>query len=125
MIETQVTRKGTVVGSIQFDNPPVRVVTVPGKRLDIRHIDAFRREIEDVFVPDNQVVFDFSGVDKLDSAAIGDILTMKQELESRGRHLKMAGVGDRIYRMFEMLRIHEIFEIYDTVEEAVGSYTYP
>ena len=107
MIETQVTRKGTVVGSIQFDNPPVRVVTVPGKRLDIRHIDAFRREIEDVFVPDNQVVFDFSGVD------------------NRGRHLKMAGVGDRIYRMFEMLRIHEIFEIYDTVEEAVGSYTYP
>ncbi len=125
MIETQVTRQGMVVGSIQLDNPPVRVVTVPGRRLDIQHIDAFRCAIEDVFVPDAQVVFDFSGVDKLDSAAIGDILGIKRELDNRNGHLKIACLCKRIYRMFETLRIHQVFEIYDTVDEAVQSYGYP
>ena len=125
MIETQVTRQGVVVGSIQLDNPPVKVVTVPGRRLDIRHIEAFRRAIEDVFVPDAQVVFDFSAVDKLDSAAVGDIIEIKRELANRNGHLKIAGLCTRIYRMFETLRIHQVFEIYDTVDEAVQSYGYP
>jgi len=125
MIQTQVTRQGMVVGSIQLDHPPVKVVTVPGRRLDIRHIEAFRSAIEDVFVPDAQVVFDFSGVDKLEGAAIGDILEIKRELDNRNGHLKIAGLCKRIYRMFERLRIHQVFEIYDSVDEVVQSYGYP
>ncbi len=122
MIETQVTREGTVVESILFDSPPVRVIAVPGKRLDIRHIEAFRRQVEDVFLPNIQVVFDFSRVEKIDSAAIGDVLGIKRELDSRGGQLKLSGLSERIYRTFETLRIHTVLEIYDTVEDAVRSY---
>ena len=67
------------------------------------------------------VVLDMAKVDALDSSGLGAIVAALKRVAERGGDLKIARLGPRARLVFEITRSHKVFEIHDTVEEALAA----
>lgn len=70
----------------------------------------------------NRIVFDMHAVRMIDSYGCGVLLGCLKQLTHSGGDLKLCRVRKSILTMFELIRIHRIVEIHETLEEAVGSF---
>lgn len=91
------------------------------------HNDCFKiRQFEAVIWPilqtNPKVVFDLRHIQFIDSAGCGVLLACLKTLIGIGGDLKLCRVQASVLTLFELLRLHRIFEIFDTPEEAVGSF---
>lgn len=68
------------------------------------------------------VVFDFSHVSHIDSAAIGTIVRCYSKLKGSGGFLRLAGCTGMIERSMKLTQLHKVLEIYPSTEAAVENY---
>jgi len=68
------------------------------------------------------MVFDFSKVDWMNSRGIGICITTKTALKNRDGDLKMACLNENVGSLLKKMKLLKIFEVFDTVEEAVKSF---
>lgn len=66
------------------------------------------------------VVFDCSEVNILGSLAMGSFIRLKRELLKRDSTLRLATLHPNVMGALRHARLHLFFEIYDTVEGALG-----
>jgi anti-sigma B factor antagonist len=72
--------------------------------------------------PDIQaLVIDFSGVEYIDSSGLGALLLAHRQLRDHSIPILLSGVQDSIFHLFEMLNLHDLFDFYSTLEEAIES----
>lgn len=90
---------------------------------DLDHHNAvFVREIAEEMqerYPVNTVVFDFRGVEFMDSSGIGVIMGRYRYATAQGGCVKVAGIGKSVNRIFELSGLYKLVKSYDTVEEAL------
>ena len=67
------------------------------------------------------LVLDLSEVRFVDSSGLGALLSGHNNAGLRQARLALAGVQTRVQSMFELTRLHRVFEIYPTVEDALAS----
>ncbi len=65
------------------------------------------------------VVLDLSALRDLDGAGIGGLVRWQRRLQDRGAQLRLAAPGREVKTMFQLLRLHRLFEVYDEVEAAL------
>ena len=63
-------------------------------------------------------VLDASGLDYIDSAGIGALVSALSNVKKAGGELRLAGAKDRIVRLFTMTGVDKLLSIYPTVEAA-------
>lgn len=85
-------------------------------------VEAFREKFsawqaEEVEV--KNFVFDLSAVDFMDSAGLGALIASLKRITERGGDMKIACLQKKPRMVFEISRAYKVFEIYDTVEEAL------
>ena len=68
------------------------------------------------------MVFDFSKVDWINSRGIGICITTVTALRNRDGDLKLACLNENVGALLKKMKLLKIFEVFDTVEEAVKSY---
>ena len=73
--------------------------------------------------PNSKVVLDMSEVEFIDSSGLGVILSCYRHLNSANGDLKLCCLNEQVQTLFELVRMHRIFDIYKTQEEAIKSYT--
>jgi anti-sigma B factor antagonist len=101
---------------------PVVVQRLP-EQVKLGHVERLMREIAPLFKEDRpRVVFDFSQVCQIDSAGVDMLLRCVEEAEKRDGDLKLAAVPPASAVILELTRVDRIFEICDTVEQAVDSF---
>ncbi len=66
-----------------------------------------------------QVVVDLSGVDYFDSTALGVLIGGLKRIRERDGNLTLICPNARIRRVFEITSLDKIFEIYNSVDEAM------
>lgn len=66
-------------------------------------------------------VFDLSAVDFMDSAGLGALIAALKRITERGGDMKLACLQKKPRMVFEITRAYKVFEIFDTVEEAVNA----
>jgi len=64
------------------------------------------------------IILEFSEVPYIDSAGLGTLVSVLREIRNYQKELKLVGLRKNIKRIFEMTRLDNIFNIYDTIEEA-------
>ena len=69
-----------------------------------------------------KVVIDFSGVEYLDSAAIGCLMDLYRQATHSGATLKLAGVQRRVETMLTLVGANQFMEIYPDAAAAVKSF---
>ncbi|MGN0506342.1 MAG: anti-sigma factor antagonist [Lachnospiraceae bacterium] len=65
------------------------------------------------------VVFDFSNVEFMDSSGIGVIMGRYKQVSYVGGSVRVAGIGKNVERIFRMSGLYKLVRKFDTVEEAL------
>lgn len=67
------------------------------------------------------VVLDLSGLEYLDSTAVGILVGTLHRLKSENRNLVLVNPRERIASLFRIAKLDSLFEIYGSVEEALAA----
>ena len=71
---------------------------------------------------ERKLVIDMSGVEYLDSAAIGCLMDLYRQATHAGATLKLAGVQKRVDTMLTLVGANQFLEIYPDAAAAVRSF---
>ena len=82
------------------------IVTVPGEHLDVSNAT---------------VLLDLEAVDFIDSSGLGSLLSCLRTMNAKDGDLRLFGMRKPVQAMFELVRMHRLFAIYDNEEEACAS----
>jgi anti-sigma B factor antagonist len=97
----------------------VTIVVLPGEQLDAGNAKEFKRDIAAVLEPCRKVVFDLRELRFVDSSGLGAILSCLRQLNAKGGDLKLCEMTKPVRALFELVRMHKIFDIYVTKAEAL------
>jgi anti-sigma B factor antagonist len=100
----------------------VAVATVPVEELDASNAEDFRRAIAPLLDSHAKVVLDLHRLRFVDSSGLGAFISCLRKLNARGGDLKLCGMSKRVRAVFEIVRMHRIFDICETSDEAVRSF---
>lgn len=68
-----------------------------------------------------QLVLDLSAVSFIDSSGLGALLSGFKAANLRSGRLVLAGLQPRVQSMFELTRLHRVFEIFPSTQAALSS----
>ncbi|MFQ5728996.1 MAG: STAS domain-containing protein [Waddliaceae bacterium] len=102
----------------------ILVITPEGDSLDAGDAPEFKEKVIDLINNSNssQVVFDLNKLHFIDSSGLGSFLSVLRILNSRGGDLKLCQMNKPIRTMFELVKMHKIFEIFHSTDDAVRSF---
>ncbi len=102
------------VGGITFVQLPERI-TASNSR-------AFEKDMGPLMDDNSRFIFDLVQVRQLDSSGLGAIIACLKRLRTSEGDLKLCGMSKQIRTLFELVRMHHVFDIFNTREEALDSY---
>ena len=100
----------------------VAVAAVPVDELDASNAGEFKRDIAPVLQANARLVLDLSRLRFVDSSGLGAMLSCLRQLSAKNGDLKLCGMSKQVRALFELVRMHRIFDIYGTKEEAVKAF---
>lgn len=89
-------------------------------------VDAFREELSDWQAREREVknfVVDLKEVEFMDSAGLGALIAALKRVTERGGDMKLACLQKKPRMVFEITRAYKVFEIYNSVDEAVRAFS--
>ena len=109
----QIEQKGTVM-----------LLTVHEERLDAHNSGEFKSQMLKLFEEGRKdLVVDLQTVRFIDSSGLGALVSGFKNASSRSGSLKLAGLQLQVKSMFELTRLHRVFEIFIDADEALGSFS--
>lgn len=88
-------------------------------------VDSFRDQIsqwQDAERDLKNYVIDLEQVDFMDSAGLGTLIAMLKRVMEKGGDMKIAHLQKKPRMVFEITRAYKVFEIYDTLEDALRAF---
>ena len=82
----------------------------------------FKRDIAPVLEGTTKLVFDMGRLRFLDSSGLGVLISCLRKMNAKGGDVKLCGMSKQVRTVFELVRMHRIFDIYSTKEEAAHAF---
>ncbi len=95
------------------------------KSLTAATVDAFRDQLSSWQEAERDIknyVIDLEQVDFMDSAGLGTLIAVLKRVTERGGDMKIANLQKKPRMVFEITRAYKVFEIYETVEDALKNF---
>ena len=100
------------------------LLTVQEERLDAHNSSELKAQMLKLFEEGkNNLVVDLHAVRFVDSSGLGALVSGFKNASSRNGSLKLTGLQLQVKSMFELTRLHRVFEIFADVDEALASFT--
>lgn len=80
---------------------------------------------EEIHKGQHNIIIDLNDCDYIDSTFIGVLVVTWKKLRSNGGSLKLVKLGNFVHSVFYLSGAVEIFDHYQTVEEAISSFHTP
>jgi anti-sigma B factor antagonist len=100
----------------------VAVVTVPVSELDASNAAEFKRDIAPLLDAHTSLVLDLSRMRFVDSSGLGAFISCLRKLNARGGDLKLCGMSTQVRAVFELVRMHRVFDILNDKQAAVQAF---
>ena len=100
----------------------VTVTTMPVEELDASNAGEFRRDITPLLDAQTNLVLDLSRLRFVDSSGLGAFISCLRKLNAKGGDLKLCGMSPQVRAVFELVRMHRVFDILATKEDAVRAF---
>jgi anti-sigma B factor antagonist len=97
----------------------IAIVTYPRNILDAQNSDEFKKAIRTILEANKKVVLDLGKVTFMDSTGLGAILSCLTKLNRKDGALRLCGLTKNVRALFEIVRMHWIFDINETRAESV------
>jgi anti-sigma B factor antagonist len=100
----------------------VTVLEIPVSELDAGNVTELKRAMAGVLDTNTRLVLDLHRTQFVDSSGLGAILSFLGQVGERGGDLKLCGMTKQVRSTFELVRMHRIFDIFETREEAIRAF---
>ena len=100
----------------------VTVVQVPVENLDASNTKEFKGQVSPLLEAKGKLVFDMAKVKFVDSSGLGALLSCLRQVNAEGGDLKRSSRTAAWWLFLQLVRMHRIFEIFNTREEAAKAY---
>lgn len=100
----------------------VAIVALPGEMLDASNSAELKQDVAPLLEGRKKVVFDMGQLRFVDSSGCGALLSCLRKVNAQGGDLKLCGVTKSVRVLFEAIRMHRIFDVFNTKEEAVKAF---
>jgi anti-sigma B factor antagonist len=97
------------------------IVTVPGEHLDVGNSKGFREALQPLLEEHATVLLDLGAVDFVDSSGLGSLLSCLRTMNAKDGDLRLFGMRKPVRAMFELVRMHRLFAIYENEEDACAT----
>jgi anti-sigma B factor antagonist len=101
----------------------VTILKPMNERLDAHNSDTLKESMKEVFERGaKKVLVDLGQLRFIDSSGLGALVSgFKNSVSHRG-HLALSNLQGQVQSMFELTRLHRVFDIYEGVDEALASF---
>jgi len=104
-------------------NGKVMVVMVREERLDAHNSDELKAEMNRLFESGTKdLLVDLKEVRFIDSSGLGSLVSGYKNASTHQGNIKLCSLQTQVKSMFELTRLHRVFDIYQTMDEALESY---
>ena len=100
----------------------IAVVTLQAEHLDASAAEEFKRNMQPILDANHKMVLDMSPLQFVDSAGLGAILSCLRKLSAAEGDLKLCGLTKPVRAIFEISRMHRIFDIFPTRAAAIQAF---
>ncbi len=100
----------------------VLVIELREDNLDASNVREFKDAVQAVMHERTRVVLDMSGVKFVDSSGLGALISCLRQLNARRGDFKLCAMSTTVRALFELMRMHRVFNIHETRQEAIKSY---
>jgi len=100
----------------------VTIALLNGELLDASNSKEFKTLATPLLVEEAKLIFDLSNLKFVDSSGLGALLSCLRQVHAAGGELKLCGMIKPVRALFELVRMHRVFEIFNTRNEALRSY---
>ncbi|MCD6527319.1 MAG: STAS domain-containing protein [Desulfuromonas sp.] len=98
-------------------------LTLREERLDAHNSNELKAQLLNLFEEGKvNIIIDLSSVRFIDSSGLGALVSGFKNASSRDGGLKLCGLQAQVKSMFELTRLHRVFEIFPGTEEALASF---
>ena len=101
----------------------VNVVTINEKRATVDFSAELKEDLIHKIEEENKnVIVDLSATDFVDSSFLGTLVAGLKKSTMKNGDLKIVGLQAPVRAMFELTRLYRIFDIFETVDDALNSF---
>jgi len=105
-ISTQILSNG-IVAHLNIDN------------LDASNAKEFGLSMSPILNENEFIVLDMGSLEFVDSSGLGALLSCLRQQNARGGTLVLCAISKPVRTLFELVRMHRVFDIYNTCDEAL------
>ena len=105
---------------IEGDN--VLVIDLREDNLDASNVREFKDAVQALMQDRTKVVLDMSGVKFVDSSGLGALISCLRLLNGRRGDFRLCELTNTVRALFELMRMHRVFNIHSSRDEAVRSF---
>ena len=87
--------------------------------LDAGNVKDFKAEAAPLLKPGTKLLLDLSSLKFVDTSGLGALLSCLRQLNAVQGDLMLFGMGKPVRALFELVRMHRVFDIFNTEEEAL------
>jgi len=100
------------------------LLAVHEERLDAHNSSELKAQMLKLFEEGkSNLIVDLQAVRFVDSSGLGALVSGFKNASSRNGSLKLSGLQLQVKSMFELTRLHRVFEIFSDVDEALASFS--
>ena len=97
------------------------IALIRSEHLDAGNAKEFKEALLPVLAEHNAVLVDMSALSFVDSSGLGALLGCLRTMNNKNGQLKLFAMARPVQALFELVRMHRIFAIYNTREEALAA----
>ncbi|HIJ96185.1 MAG TPA: STAS domain-containing protein [Desulfuromonadales bacterium] len=104
-------------------NRGVVIVFVKEERLDAHNSEELKAELNRIFEGGSRdVIVDLKQVRFIDSSGLGVLVSGFKNASTRQGALKLSALQTQVKSMFELTRLHRVFDIFSSADDALDSF---
>ncbi|GAC1471080.1 MAG: STAS domain-containing protein [Desulfuromonadaceae bacterium] len=101
----------------------ITVLFIREDRLDANNSEELKAELHRFFESGTKdLIIDLKEVHFIDSSGLGVLVTGYKNASTLHGSLKLSNLQSQVKSMFELTRLHRVFDIFTTVDDALQSY---
>lgn len=101
-----------------LENGNAVIVHILCQQLDAGNVKTFKELIQPHLDANPAVLLDMQQVEFVDSSGLGALLSCLRTMNNKHGQLKLYAMATPVHALFELVRMHRIFAIYNNLDEA-------
>ncbi len=101
----------------------VSIISVREERVDAHNSEELKDKLKNLFESGSKnILVELRDVRFIDSSGLGALVSGYKNAITHQGTLKLSTLQPQVKSMFELTRLHRVFDIYPTTEDAMDSY---